>query len=89
MIDDIPFGRVRPLRHRVAHQIKAAIGGTVRTALVSPTTIIVYSSLVIDAKTEDQRHQELGRHASVMGGRGGPSARPTGLATRVVTDRLS
>lgn len=54
MIDDVPFGRVRPLRQRVARQIKAAVGGTVRTSLVSPTTILVYSASVIDAKTEDQ-----------------------------------
>jgi hypothetical protein len=47
------------LRQRVARQIKATIGGTVRTALVSPTTIIAYSALVIDAKTEDQQHQDL------------------------------
>lgn len=59
MIDDVPFGRVRPLRQRAARQIKAAIGGTVRTAMISPTTILVYSALVIDAKTEDQQHQEM------------------------------
>jgi hypothetical protein len=59
MIDDVPFGRDRPLRQQAARQIKAAIGGTVRTALVSPTTILVYSALVIDAKTEDQQHQEM------------------------------
>ena len=28
MIDDVPFGRVRPLRQRVARQIKAAVGGS-------------------------------------------------------------
>jgi hypothetical protein len=59
MIDDIPYGRVRPLRQRAARQIKEAIGGTVRTAMVSPTTILVYSAMVIDAKTEDQQHQEM------------------------------
>jgi hypothetical protein len=59
MIDDVPFGRVRPLRQRVCRQIKATIGGTVTTALISPTTILVYSALVIDAKTEDQQHEEL------------------------------
>ena len=59
MIDDVPFGRVRTLRQRVACQIKASIGGTVTTALISPTAIVVYSALVIDAKTEDQHHQEL------------------------------
>jgi hypothetical protein len=57
MIDDVPFGRVRPLRQRAIRQIKAAIGGT---AIVSPTTILEYSALVIDAKTEDQQHQEPG-----------------------------
>jgi len=59
MIEDVPFGRVRPLRQRVARQIKAAIGGTVTTSLISPTTIIVFSQLVIDAKSEDRQHQEL------------------------------
>lgn len=60
MIDDIPFGRVRSLRQRVTSQIKTIIGGTVTTALISsPTTIMVYSALVIDAKTEDQHHREL------------------------------
>jgi len=59
MIDDVPFGRVRPLRQRVTRQIKATIGGRVTTALISPTTIVVYSGLVIDAKTEDQQHREL------------------------------
>jgi len=59
MIEDVPFGRVRPLHQRVARQITAAIGGTVRTALLSSTTVMVYSPLLIDAKTEDQEHQEL------------------------------
>ncbi len=59
MIDDVPFGRVRTLRQRVTRKIKASIGGTVTTALIPPTTILVYSALVIDAKTEDQHHREL------------------------------
>jgi hypothetical protein len=59
MIDDVPFGRVRPLRQRVTRQIKATIGGKVTTELVSPTTILVHSGLVVDAKTEDQHHREL------------------------------
>ena len=59
MIDDVPFGRVRPQRKRVTRQIKATIGGKVTTALISPTTVIVYSALVVDAKTEDQHQQEL------------------------------
>jgi hypothetical protein len=59
MIDDVPFGRVRPLRQRVTRQIKATIGGTVTTALISPTTILVHSALVIDTKTEDQQQREL------------------------------
>ena len=88
MIDDIPYGRVRPLRQRAARHIKAAIGGTVMTATVSPTTILVYSTLVIEARTEDQQHQEI-RDAILrpMGQRGGSSARPARLATPVLTDR--
>ncbi len=50
VIDDVAFGRVRPLRQRVARQIKAAVGGRVRTSLVSATTLLAYSSLVIDAR---------------------------------------
>jgi hypothetical protein len=59
MIDDVPFGRVRRMRQRVTRQIKATIGGTVTTATISPTTILVHSALVIDAKTEDQQQREL------------------------------
>lgn len=59
MIDDVPFGRVRILRQRVTRQIKASIGGTVTPELILPTTIVVYSALVIDAKTEDQHRREL------------------------------
>ncbi len=76
MIEDVPFGRVQPLRPRGAREIKAAIGATVRTALISPTTILVYSVLAIDAKTEDQQRQDL-RDAPTAGQRPGPATRPT------------
>ncbi len=59
MVDGVPFGRVGPLRVRVRGQIKAAIGGTVTTAMISPTTIWFYSPLVDDAKTEEMQHQEM------------------------------
>jgi hypothetical protein len=59
MIDDVAFGRVRPLRQRVTRQVKATIGATVTTALISPTTILVHSALVIAAKSEDQHHREM------------------------------
>jgi hypothetical protein len=67
MNDDVPFGRVRPLRQRVARQIKAAIGGTVTTALISPTTIVVYSAWVIDGRTEDQRTESCTTPCSAFG----------------------
>ena len=88
MIDDVPYGRVRPLRQRATRQIKATIGGTVTTALISPTTILVHSALVIDAKTEDQQQRGTARrHAPPLDWRSRTSTRPTRLATPLVTTR--
>jgi hypothetical protein len=82
MIDDVALGRVRPLRRWVTRQIKATIGGTVTTALISPTTILVHSALVIDAKTEDQHHRELQTRccASAPATQDFHSTNPTGAA---------
>jgi len=59
MIEEVPFGRVGPLRARARKAIKAAIGGSVTTSLISSTAIMVWSSLVIDAKTDGQHHREM------------------------------
>jgi hypothetical protein len=59
MIEDVPVGRVRAIRQRVRREVKAAIRGTVTTALVSPTTIWVYSPLVINAQSDEQQHRDL------------------------------
>ncbi|MDQ1442791.1 MAG: hypothetical protein QOG97_3019 [Acidimicrobiaceae bacterium] len=77
MIEDVPVGRVRAIRQRVRREVKAAIGGTVTTALVSPTTIWVYSPLVIDAQTEEQQHRDL-RDAMLrlLAGHGGGRVAP-------------
>jgi hypothetical protein len=77
MIEDVPGGRVRAIRQRLRREVKAAIGGTVTTALVSLTTIWVYSPLVIDAKSEEQQHRELSDamvrlHAAQDGGQVAP-----------------
>ncbi len=51
---------VGPARLIPAGRTASDDGGTVRTALVSPTTIMVHSALVVDAKTEEQQqHQDL------------------------------
>ena len=87
MIEDVSYGRARPLRQRAARQIEAAIGGTVRTAMVSPTTILLYC---LGDRRQDRGQAAPGnarRHAQAMGQRRGSSARPAGLATPVVTDR--
>jgi hypothetical protein len=88
MIDDVPFGRVRPLRQRAARQIKAAIGGTVRTrdGLADDDPGV----LRLGDRRQDRGPAAPGdarRNGQAMGQRGGSSARPARLATTVVTDR--
>jgi hypothetical protein len=87
-IDDVPFGRVRPLRQRVTRQVKATIGGTVTTAFISLTTIMVYSALVIDAKTPRPATPGTARcNAAPLDRRMRSSTRPTGLAATLVANR--
>jgi hypothetical protein len=88
MIDDVPLGRVRPLRQRAAREIKAAIGATVRTAMVSPTDDP--GVLRLGDRRQDRgpaARRDARRNGQTMGQQGGSSARPARLATTVVTDR--
>ena len=90
MIDDVPFGRVRPLRPRVTRQIKATIGGTVTTALISPTTIP--GPLDVGHRRQDRRATPPGaarRDAAPLGRRSRTPTRPTRLAALLVTGRHS
>jgi hypothetical protein len=64
MIDGVPVPRLEGVRRRARAELKAAIGGSVRTAKIGPSTVWVSSRLVNDAKTPERWQVEL--HAAMQ-----------------------
>ena len=59
MIDGVPVPRIESLRRRVRSELKAAVGGSVHTAKIGPTTMWVSSGVVNDAKTPERWQAEM------------------------------
>jgi hypothetical protein len=59
LIEGVPIPRIESLRRRVRSELKAAVGGSVRTAKIGPTTLWVWSGIVNDAKTPERWEAEM------------------------------
>jgi hypothetical protein len=59
MLEGVPVPRMQALRARVRSDIKAAVGGSVTTRTVGPTTLWVSSGLVNGAKTPERWQAEM------------------------------
>lgn len=59
MVEEVPVPRLEPIRQRVRSDLKAAIGGTVRTHVIGRDALWVRSGLVLDAKTPEQWQKEM------------------------------
>lgn len=59
LVEGVPVPRFEAVRGRVRSEIKRAIGGSVRTAKIGPTSLWVMSRLVVDAKTPERWEAEL------------------------------
>lgn len=64
MVEGVPIPRIESLRRRVRSEIKAAVGGSVKTSKLGPATLWVSSGLVNGAKTPERWQQEL--HAAMQ-----------------------
>ena len=67
MIDGVPLPRFESVRRAIRSQVKAAVGGSVRTAKIGPASLWVWSGLVNDAKTPEARAEEMQAAAERMG----------------------
>ena len=59
MLEGVPVPRMQSLRARVRSDIKAAVGGSVTTRTIGPTTLWVSSGLVNGAKTPERWQAEM------------------------------
>jgi hypothetical protein len=59
MVEGVPVPRLESLRRRVRSELKAAIGGSVRTTKIGQCGLWVWSGVVNDAKTEERRQEEM------------------------------
>ena len=66
MIDGIPIPRFESIRRAIRSELKAAVGGSVRTAKIGPASLWVWSGLVNDAPTPEARAEELHAAAERM-----------------------
>ena len=58
-MEGVPVPRIESVRRRVRSELKAAVGGSVRTSKIGPTTLWVSSGIVNDAKTPDRWQAEM------------------------------
>jgi hypothetical protein len=66
LLEGIPGPRFESFRRRARTELKAAIGGSVRTEKIGPTVLWVWSGLVHDAKTPEHWQEELRAAAQRM-----------------------
>jgi hypothetical protein len=66
LIEGVPVPRFESFRRRVRSDLKAAIGGSVRTERIGPTALWVWSGLVQDAKTPERWQEEMRAAAQRM-----------------------
>lgn len=66
LVEEVPVPRLESFRRRVRSQLKAAIGGAVRTQKLGDDAVWVWSALVHDAKTPERWQQELRAAADRM-----------------------
>jgi hypothetical protein len=59
MMEGVPVPRIESVRRRVRSELKAAVGGSVHTSKIGPTTLWVSSGIVNDAKTPERWQAEL------------------------------
>lgn len=59
MIDGVPVPRLEWVRRKARSELKAAVGGSVRTSKIGQNTLWVCSGLVVDAKTPERWQAEL------------------------------
>ncbi|MGH9055704.1 MAG: hypothetical protein ACRDYY_07555 [Acidimicrobiales bacterium] len=64
LIEGVPLPRVEAFRCRVRKELKAMIGGAVRTERIGPAALHIRSGLVQDAKTPERWQEEL--HAAAQ-----------------------
>ena len=54
LVEEVPVPRMEALRRRIRAEVKAAVGGSVSTRAISPSTLWVSSGLVNGAKTPER-----------------------------------
>lgn len=59
LIEGVPLPREEAFRRRVRKELKAMIGGAVRTERIGPAALYIRSGLVQDAKTPERWDEEL------------------------------
>ena len=59
LIDGVPIPRFEPIRRAIRAELKAAVGGSVRTAKIGPASLWVWSGLVNEARTPEARAEEM------------------------------
>lgn len=59
LVEEVPAPRVEAIRRRVRSELKAAIGGSVRTEQIGDDGLWVWSGLVNEAKTAKRWQHEL------------------------------
>ena len=59
LVEEVPAPRVEAIRRRVRSELKAAIGGSVRTEQIGDDGLWVWSGLVNDAKTPERWQHEM------------------------------
>jgi hypothetical protein len=66
LIEGVPVPRFESFRRQVRTDLKAAIGGSVRTERIGPAALWVWSRLVHDAKTPERWQEDLRAAAQRM-----------------------
>ena len=59
MVEGVPVPRLESIRRQIRSELKAAIGGTVRTAKIGQSALWVWSGIVNDAKTPERVQEEM------------------------------
>jgi hypothetical protein len=66
MVEGVPVPRLESIRRQIRSELKAAIGGTVRTAKMGQSALWVWSGIVNDAKTPERLQEEMRAAAERM-----------------------